>query len=191
MPLTIRRGVRATLYVIVGLGLGALLVSLGIAIAERGPPTEVLSQSDAGAQVASHDNRIFLYYQVNRTRLCRVETARWLFTMVDHENDRHQVEKVRAMVQLEPGSAVPVSDVGVSSFIISIPLPAGLWPAPWFLLTRSIDYCGPFAWFAPTRRETVPIPIDLERARAVPEVPITAVTPAGKTIIRGRSPLTR
>src|SRR4051794_11886308 len=78
MPLIIRRWVRATLYVIVGLGSGALLVSLGIAIAERGPPTEVLSQSDAGAQVASHDNRIFLYYQVNRTRLCRVETARWL-----------------------------------------------------------------------------------------------------------------
>src|SRR4051812_28920270 len=42
MPLTVRRWARATLYVIVGLGAGALLVSMGIAIAERGPPTEVL-----------------------------------------------------------------------------------------------------------------------------------------------------
>jgi hypothetical protein len=162
---------------------GAFAGSIIIQALQRAPAVEVLELYDAG-DIAAHDGRIFIYTKILRTRICQTERSSFLYTLVDHGG-----VKVPSVVPLEPDSAVQYNDIGTTSFILSYKLPAGLWPAEWQFVTKSVDYCSPFDWFAPHRRESVPLVVDIERARAANNVPVTAAISGGGTKVRGRSPL--
>lgn len=173
---------------IVSVVLGCLFVgSVGTVTAlellSRDPGLQILAQDDAG-QVAMRDGRLLIYTKVNRTRNCRSETSHWLFTVVEHGD-----ETVRLWVPLAGDAPVPVTELGITSSILSVPLPPGLWPAKWFWLAHRTDYCGFTGWLFPRRAESDPLPLDIERARPSPNVPVTAEQRDGKTIVRSRSPL--
>lgn len=164
----------------VAVGSAGTVVALELLSRDSG--LQVIAQDDAG-QVAMGDGRLSIYTRVNRTRHCRSETSHWLFTNVEHGT-----ETVRLWVPIPEDEQVPVTGLGITSSILSVPLPSGLWPAKWFWVAYRVDYCGFTGWLFPTRAESDPLPIDIERARAAPNVPVTADV-AGKTIIRSRSPL--
>jgi hypothetical protein len=168
---------------LVTLLLGVFLGSIIIQIAQRAPPVEMLAMYDAG-DIAAHDGRIFIYQRIQRTRICQTLTTRFLYTMVNHDG-----EKVPSVVPLEPDSSIPFTDLGTSSWIQSFKLPDGLWPGEWKFVSKSVDYCSPLDWLAPRRHESAPIVVDIERARANKDVPITAAVPGGGIRARGRSPL--
>lgn len=182
MPRSRRAWVFTIVSTVFGLVLGCVLGAIGLTLAERGPPVQVLAQADAGT-IAAHDGRLFLYYRVRRERDCTVETGRWLFTYVDHDG-----ESVRAMVPMDAGSRTPATGVGMTSFVLALPLPSGLWPGRWWFQTDTIDYCGGLGWLAPTRRESEPVQVDIELARAAADLPVIDEK-TGK--IRGRSPVAR
>lgn len=177
------RGRLLTLGMIVGsLAIGIVLALIVLTLAEREPSMHVLAQADAG-QAAQNDGRLLVYSKVDRVRWCKIETTHWLFTMIKHGD-----EDVRLLVPIvEDNGAVPVSHLGVASYVVSVPLPAGLWPAAWFWLEYRVDYCGWVGWLFPIYSESKPLPIDIERARVIPNVPVTAERD-GKTIVRSRSP---
>lgn len=175
-------------FLIVSVVAGCLLAgSTGTIVAtellSRDSGLQIIAQDDAG-QVAMRDGRLSIYTKVNRTRHCRSETSHWLFTNVEHGD-----ETVRLWVPIPESEQVPVTELGITSSIVSVPLPSGLWPAQWFWVAYRIDYCGFTGWLFPTRAESDPLPIDIERARPALNVPVTAELGGGKTIVRSRSPL--
>jgi hypothetical protein len=179
IPRTIRSWVGLTLTLLTGIALGSLIIE-GL---QRTPPLQVLDTYDAG-DIAAHDGRIFIFQKVLRTRICRTETSRFLYTLVDHGG-----VKVPSVVQLEADNGVPFTDVGVASYVLSFKLPEGLWPGEWKFVSKTVDYCSPLDWFAPHRRESQPLPVDIERARAAPSLNVTTTLPGGRTAVRGRSPV--
>lgn len=176
------RGRVLTLGMIVGsLVLGVFLALVILTLSERAPAMHVLAQSDAG-QAAANDGRLLVYMKVNRVRWCKVEATHRLFTMIKHDSD-----DVPVYVPIVEDGAAPVNHLGVTSYVLSVPLPAGLWPSDWYWLESRIEYCGWLGWLFPIYSESAPLPINIERARAIPNVPVTAERD-GKTIVRSRSP---
>lgn len=161
---------------------GSVLTIVGTELLNRDSGLHLIAQDDAG-EVAMRDGRLSIYTKVNRTRHCRSETSHWLFTNVEHGT-----ETVRLWVPIPESESVPITELGITSSILSVPLPSGLWPAQWFWVAYRIDYCGFTGALFPSRAESDPLPIDIERARPALNVPVTAEL-AGRTIIRSRSPL--
>ena len=169
--------------VIVGcVAFGSAATFLALDVLNRDAGLKVIAQDDAG-EIAMRDGRLSIYTKVNRTRYCRTETSHWLFTNVEHGS-----ETVRLWVPIPEDEPVPVTELGVTSSILSVPLPSGLWPAQWFWVAHRVDYCGLTGWLFPHRAESDPLPIDIERARPALNVPVTSER-GGKTSILSRSPL--
>jgi hypothetical protein len=184
-PMTRRPGSRwlfAAAMILAGLFLGAAVATLAVTLAQREPALHVLAQSDAG-QVAQNDGRILIYTRIDRTRSCPVETTHWLFTQVNHGGDL-----VRTYVPIAEDGPVPIRELGLSSYVLSVPLPPGLWPAEWYWLESRAETCGPLGWLFPIYSQSEPLLVNIERARAIANVPVTAER-EGKTTIRSRSPI--
>ncbi len=179
-----RRWIFTAAMMLGGLAFGSVVTTVVLTLVENRPAIKVLAQADVG-QVAAHDGRIFIYSRIERIRSCRIETTHWLFTIVDGANG---TDRVRAYVPLPQDGSVPVRGLGIASYVLSVPLPAGLWPAEWFFLESRAEFCGPLGWLFPIYSESEPLALDIEQARAVPDVPVTAKKD-GKTIVRSRSPL--
>jgi hypothetical protein len=165
-----------------GVAIGSVFGALVLVVLERTPPVQILAASDAG-EIAAHDGRIFIHYKTIRTRMCNMETTRWLYTFVTQPDGT----RIRTNVPVrDSGTTVPAADLGQSEQILSLELPDGLWPGEWFFQTDALDRCGILGDFAPTRRKSDPISIDVERARAVAGVPVVDQVTGH---VRGRSPL--
>ena len=165
-----------------GLLLGALIMGFVLIASERAPAIRVLAQADAG-EMAANEGRILIYSKINRVRSCKIETTHWIFTTLNHNG-----EMVRAYVPIAEDGPVPIRTLGLSSYVLSVPLPPGLWPGEWYWLESRAEFCGPLGWLFPIYSESSPLRIDIERARAVSGVPVTAERD-GKTVIRSRSPV--
>jgi len=172
----------AGIMILTGLLLGIVLAGLALTLAERNPALHVLAQADAG-QVAQHDGRLLIYTRIDRTRSCQSETTHWLFTNVKHGD-----EMVRAYIPIAEDGPVPIKELGQTSYVLSVPLPPGLWPAEWFWLESRTEKCGPLGWLLPIYSQSEPLRIDIERTRAIANVPVTSER-EGKTTVRSRSPL--
>jgi hypothetical protein len=172
----------AALMVLCGLILGAVVATLALILAEHNPALNILAQADAG-QVAQNDGRILIYTRIDRVRSCKIETTHWLFSYVDHDGER-----VRAYVPIAEDGPVPLRDLGQTSYVLSVPLPPGLWPAEWYWLESRAEQCGLFGWLFPIYSESEPLRINIERTRAVAGVNVTSQHD-GKSTIRSRSPI--
>lgn len=172
----------AGIMILAGLLLGIVFATLILTLAERTPALHILAQDDAG-QVAQNDGRVFIYTRVDRTRSCPVETTHWLFT-----NVKHGEETVRTYIPIAEDGPVPIHKLGLTSYVLSVPLPSGLWPADWYWLESRAETCGPLGWLFPIYSQSEPLPINIERTRAVAGVPVTSER-EGKTTMRSRSPI--
>lgn len=184
-PLMSRRVIRWVFAVAMvggGLVLGALGSTVLMTLAERRPAIQILHQADAGG-VAQNDGRILVYSAINRERSCNTETSHWLFTIVNRDG-----RDVRAYIPIAEDGPVPVQGMGETNYILSVPLPPGLWPAKWYWLESRTDFCGVFGWLLPIYSESTPLQIDIELNRAIVNVPVTTEHD-GKTIVRSRSPV--
>jgi hypothetical protein len=176
------RGLRYTVgMILVGLIAGSIVAAIALAVAERSPALRILAQEDAGA-VAQNDGRILIFSKINRNRSCVIETTHWLFTLVDHAG-----ETVRAYVPIAEDGPVPVHALGRTDYVLTVPLPPGLWPGKWYWLESRTEMCGPFGSLWPIYSESAPLALDIERSRAIADVPVTALQD-GATTTRSRSP---
>lgn len=182
MPMPIRRWIILTLLISGCVMLSSLATAVVLSLVDRGTSIRILAQDDAG-QVAMRDGRLSIYTKVDRQRACHSETSYWLFSMVDHG-----AERVRLWVPIAGYGPLPIADLGVTSYVLSVPLPSGLWPSQWFWITDRVEYCGLLGWMFPRRYESPPLEIDIERARAAPDLPVLGEH-NGKTVVRSRSPL--
>lgn len=167
-----------TLCLLVG---AAITTVLSDAI-NRGPSLRVLAQEDAG-EVAMRDGRLSIYTEVDHTHYCDGQTTHWLFTEILH-NDK----KVRMWVPVQDGP-IPYVELGIQASVLSVPLPPGLWPGDWYWIADRVEYCGFFGNRFPQHYQSEPTKVDVERLRASPDVPVTAVQQDGKVITRSRSPV--
>ncbi len=165
-----------------GLILGAAIAATILTVAERSPALKILAQADAG-QVAQNDGRILIYARIDRVRSCKAEVTHWLFTLIDHDGER-----VRAYVPISEDGPVPLRDIGQASYVLSVPLPPGLWPGEWYWLESRAERCGALGWMFPIYSESEPLRIDIERTRAVAGVPVTSQR-EGKKTVRSLSPI--
>ncbi len=182
-PPTVHQWVRLGVVILICLFVGSAATAILMELANRDTALRIIAQDDAG-QVAMRDGRLAIYTKVDRSRACRAETSHWLFTMVPYGD----AGPVRLWVPIAEDGPIPTPQLGVTSYVLSVPLPPGLWPSEWFWIADRIEYCGLFGWLFPRRYESQPLLIDIERTRASPDVPVTAEHD-GKTTVRSRSPL--
>jgi len=180
---TVGHWTRTIVIILSCIAASSLLTGVAFQLADREPALQIIALDDAG-EVALRDGRLSIYTKIARTRSCRAETSHWLYTVVEHG----PVDHVRLWVPIAGGGPIPAGDIGELSYVLSVPLPPGLWPGKWFWVSDRIEYCGLFGTWFPRRFETPPLPIDIERTRASPEVPVTSER-GGKTTVRSRSPL--
>ena len=148
-----RRNVFAALT---GLLLGSISGSLLILWSNHYAPTIVHEEHELGTSTVSN-GRIDIFFDLDRTRDCPAETSRWLWTWVDHGG-----EKIKQFFPL-PNSTTTLSDQGRNQhFVLSLPLPVGIWPGHWFYWAKTVEHCSLVpSLIRSTIRETVNVPITI------------------------------
>lgn len=179
-----RRRVFVAAVMVACLTVGLVVGTIGLALLERSPALRILAEEDAG-HVAQNDGRIFVFTRSERSRACKLATTHWLFTMVKHDDTG---DLVRAYVPIAEDGPVPVTALGVTGYILSVPLPPGLWPAQWYWIEARAETCGLLGAFWPIYSESAPLLLNIERNRAIADTPVTALR-NGETTTRSRSPL--
>ena len=108
--------------------------------------------------VVAQGGHLDIVFDIDRLRDCPSETSRWLWTWVDQDG--------RRMRQFFPLVSTPtaITDAGLDQhFILSVPLPAGIWPGEWFYISRTIEHCPLLpSLFRPYIHESPDIPIHIE-----------------------------
>ncbi len=104
---------------------------------------------------APRNGHLDLYVDMDRNRDCPSETSRWLWTWVDHEGER--------LKQFYPlvNTSTTISDLGHNQhFILSIPIPPGVWTGQWYYWSKTVEHCSllPSLFRSPVR-ETSDIPV--------------------------------
>ncbi|WP_158746094.1 hypothetical protein [Acidisphaera sp. L21] len=107
--------------------------------------------------VATRNGHIDLYFEFDRTRDCPTDTSRWLWTWVDHNGTR--------IKQFYPllNTTTTLTDVGRDQrFILTIPIPPGVWQGQWYYWSKTVDHCSLLAGLFQSRiRESNDIPIQI------------------------------
>lgn len=139
-----------------GVLLGGLFGCALIVGSHHGPPVVIHEEHelDGKAPLRGH---IDLYMDLDRLRDCPSETSRWLWTWVDYNG--------RRVKQFYPllNTTTTLSDLGHDqSFILSIPIPPGVWPGQWYYWSKTVEHCSllPGLFRTPVR-ESSDIPINI------------------------------
>ncbi len=146
-----RRNVSAGLCgLVIGCTFGYGVITWG----NRSAPVIVHDEHEIGSH-AVVNGHIDLYFNLDRTRDCPAETSHWLWTWVANGEDR-----VKLFYPLT-NNATTLTDVGKGQkFILSIPVPRGIWPGQWFYWSKSIEHCSLLqGLFRSAVRESRDIPI--------------------------------
>ena len=128
----------------------------------------IILWSNRNAPVIVHDERevdggntgngyIDIYVELDRLRDCPAQTSRWLWTWDDREG-----QHLKHFFPLA-NNATTITDAGRDQrFILSIPIPPGVWPGHWFYRSKTIEHCSllPGLFRAPVR-ESADIPIHI------------------------------
>lgn len=107
--------------------------------------------------VSARGGHLDIFFDLDRQRDCPAETSRWLWTWVDH--DGVQIKQYFPLTS----SATTLTDVGAGQrFILSIPLPSGLWAGTWYYWSKTVEHCSllPYFFHSPNR-ETPNIPVQV------------------------------
>ena len=96
-----------------------------------------------------------LYIELDRNRDCPAETSRWLWTWVEHNGER--IKQFYPLVN----TTTTLSDVGHDQrFILSVPIPQGVWPGQWFYWSKTVEHCSILpSLFTSNVRESSDIPV--------------------------------
>ena len=144
-----------------GLALGSLLGCALILWANHLAPVVVreVHELDGVAPLKGH---LDFYVNLDRNRDCPSETSRWLWTWVDHNG-----EKIKQFYPLL-NTATTLTDFGRDQhFILSIPVPPGIWPGQWFYFSKTVEHCSILpSLFRSAIRESSDVPV-----RIVDEAP--------------------
>jgi hypothetical protein len=98
-----------------------------------------------------------MHYRFVRSAECNSVSQVWLWKWIE-EGTGH---KQRYFVPMQT-TFVTLSDVSpvIQEFIVALSVPPAVTPGQWFLRTKSLDYCRPFAWvFGPTIRRSNDVPV--------------------------------
>ncbi len=137
-----------------GLVLGSISGYALILWSNRNAPVIVHDEHEIEGDVSS-SGHIDIYVGLDRLRDCPAETSRWLWTWVNHDGMR--------IKQFFPlfSSSIALTDVGRDQhFILTVPVPRGVWPGHWFYWSKTIEHCSLFpAMFRSPIRESADIPI--------------------------------
>lgn len=140
---------------------------IGMYLANLKPPIKSLVQEDAGRLLQNAD-RIVIRYTVDRQKNCPVSTTHFLMTELDVDG-----KKLPLYWDLNQGGELPDEDLGITDYLRSLPKP-NVFPSDWKFITKTESNCGLFGWLWPQRTQTAPLPIDIERLRAIPGVNVTS-----------------
>ena len=139
-----------------GLLLGSLLGFAMIMWSNRNDPV-VIHEAQEVDGVASRTGHIDLVFGFDRVRDCPSETTRWLWTWTDYHGER-----IKQFYPLLSTTAT-MTDIGRNQhFILTIPVPPGVWPGQWFYWSKTIEHCTLFpSLFQARIRESSDIPIQI------------------------------
>lgn len=171
-------------FVLVVAGAAFMGIAGGIFVSNLKPPIKILAQEDAGRLLQNAD-RIVIRYTIDKVRNCPLSTSHFLVTDLDVDG-----KKIPLYWEVNQGDGpVPYEDLGVADYLRSLPKP-NVFPGDWKFITKTESYCGPLGWLFPQVTQTEPLPIDIERIRAIPGVNVTsqAKKDGPKRVISG-SPL--
>ena len=119
-----------------GLILGSVFGCALIVWSHQGAPVIVHEEREIGG-TAVRNGHIDLYVELDRNRYCPSETSRWLWTWAEKEGQR--VKQFYPLVN----STTALSGLGDDQhFILSIPVPPGVWAGDWFYLSKTAEHCS-------------------------------------------------
>ena len=151
--LAMRRNVLAGVVgLLLGGGVGFALIVWGNRNA-----TVVVREAQEVDRVATRAGHIDLYFDLDRVRDCPSETSRWLWTWVDHDGDL--IKQFYPLVN----TSTALTAIGRNQrFILTLPIPPGIWPGQWFYWSKTIEHCPFFPNLFQSRvRESTDIPIEI------------------------------
>ncbi len=102
----------------------------------RSPAVLVHDEHELASTTVSNGH-IDFYVDLDHIRDCPTETSRWLWTWTEHKG-----EQVKLFYPLA-NSTTTLTDIGQDQrFILSIPIPTGVWPGQWFYWSKSVEHCS-------------------------------------------------
>ena len=137
-----------------GLLLGSLCGCALIIFSDRRAPV-LLHEERELRDIVTQNGHIDLYIDLDRTRDCPAETSRWLWTWID-VGGQHLKQYFPLM-----NTTTTLSKVGHDQqFVLSLPVPSGVWPGNWFYWSKTVEHC-PFlsSLFRNPTRESQSIPV--------------------------------
>ena len=148
-----RQNVLAGLY---GLLIGCTFGYGLIVWSNRSAPVIVHDEHEIGSPVTLNGH-IDLYINLDRIRDCPSETSRWLWTWVENNGDR-----IKLFYPLANSATTP-TDVGLGQrFILSFPIPPGVWPGQWYYWSKTVEHCSILpSFFRSPIRESSNVPIHI------------------------------
>lgn len=135
----------------VGAGIGAI----SLEAFDRRPPTVIKQLFDANS-ITYRDGRIQLFYRVQNFKQCQTYSTRWLWTWVNYNGAQVEIRMPLS------GSSSSAKEKGDHSYLLSLPLPEGVWDGDWYLRSYTIYYCGIFGWAFPYYIDSGNIPVKIQ-----------------------------
>ena len=157
-----RRVWRQTVFAgLTGLFIGSLFGCALIISTNRNSPVVVHEERGLNA-IAVRNGHLDLYIDLDRVRDCPSETSRWLWTWTERDGER--IKQFYPLIN----TTTTLSDIGRDQhFILSIPVPPGIWAGDWFYLSKTFEHCSMLPhFFRNPVRESSSIPV-----RITSEVP--------------------
>lgn len=138
----------------VGLLIGSLSGCVLIVWTNRMTSVVIHEAHELDATAPRHGH-LDLYVDLDRNRDCPSETSRWLWTWVDHNGER--IKQYYPLVN----TITTLSDIGRNQrFILSLPVPPGIWPGDWFYWSKTTEHCSLLpSLFRSAIRESIDIPV--------------------------------
>ena len=149
----IRRNILAGL---VGLVVGGCF-GFGLIMWANRNATVVVREAQEVDGVASLSGHIDLFFDIDRVRDCPSETSRWLWTWVEHGGER--IKQFYPLVN----TATTLTEIGRGQrFILTIPIPPGIWPGQWYYWSKTTEHCPFLPNLLQSRiHESTDIPIEI------------------------------
>jgi hypothetical protein len=89
--------------------------------------------------VVHRDGRLDLVWTIDRVRDCASQSTRWLWTWVEQDGVR-----MKQFFPLVSSNAVVTGEGLNQRYVLSLPLPPGVWAGDWFYFARTVEYCPIF-----------------------------------------------
>lgn len=153
-----KRRWRAFWQLLLGLFLGSaagFLIFLFLTVLDLRPPNEVLQTFDANT-ITYRDGRLQFLYSVKKSEPCRHWTDRWLWTYVTFNGKKLQL---RMPLDSTPEQSL---ELGTTTYLLSLPLPDGVWDGQWYYESSTVSECGLFGWLHPIWINSGDIPVTIK-----------------------------